>query len=55
MRRKVAMFTSNVLSVPYIVMETELVATLPFAVVTRFTSITSAWPRRSRHSTSHTI
>jgi len=33
MRRKVAMFTSNVLSVPFIVMDTELVATLPFAVV----------------------
>ena len=27
------MFTSNVLSVPFIVMDTELVATLPFAVV----------------------
>ena len=42
MRRKVAMYTSNVLSVPFIVMETQLVATLPFAVVTRFASITSS-------------
>jgi DNA-binding transcriptional LysR family regulator len=41
MRRKVAMYTSNVLSVPYIVMDTQLVATLPYAVVTRFTSLTS--------------
>jgi DNA-binding transcriptional LysR family regulator len=40
-RRKVAMYTSNVLSVPFIVMDTQLVATLPYAVVTRFTSITS--------------
>ena len=41
MRRKVAMYTSNVLSVPFIVMETQFVATLPYAVVTRFASITS--------------
>ena len=41
MRRKIAMYTSNVLSVPFIVMETQLVATLPYAVVTRFASITS--------------
>jgi DNA-binding transcriptional LysR family regulator len=41
MRRKVAMYTSNVLSVPFIVMDTQLVATLPYAVVTRFASITS--------------
>jgi DNA-binding transcriptional LysR family regulator len=41
MRRKVAMYTSNVLSVPFIVMDTQLVATLPYAVVTRFTSLTS--------------
>jgi DNA-binding transcriptional LysR family regulator len=41
MRRKVAMDTSNVLSVPFIVMDTDLVATLPYAVVTRFASITS--------------
>jgi DNA-binding transcriptional LysR family regulator len=40
MRRKVAMYTSNVLSVPFIVMETQFVATLPYAVVTRFASIT---------------
>jgi len=41
MRRKVAMYTANVLSVPFIVMDTQLVATLPYAVVTRFASITS--------------
>ena len=40
-RRKVAMYTSNVLSVPFVVMDTDLVATLPYAVVTRFASITS--------------
>ncbi|HEY1303583.1 MAG TPA: LysR family transcriptional regulator [Vicinamibacterales bacterium] len=41
-RRKIAMYTPNVLSVPFIVMDTQLVATLPFAVVTRFASITSS-------------
>jgi DNA-binding transcriptional LysR family regulator len=41
MRRKVAMYTSNVLSVPFIVMDTNLVATLPYAVVTRFAALTS--------------
>jgi DNA-binding transcriptional LysR family regulator len=41
MRRKIAMYTSNVLSVPFIVMDTQLVATLPYAVVTRFASLTS--------------
>jgi DNA-binding transcriptional LysR family regulator len=41
MRRKIAMYTSNVLSVPFIVMDTQLVATLPYAVVTRFASMTS--------------
>jgi DNA-binding transcriptional LysR family regulator len=41
MRRKVALYTSNVLSVPFIVMDTHLVATLPYAVVTRFASLTS--------------
>jgi DNA-binding transcriptional LysR family regulator len=41
MRRKVAMYTSNVLSVPFIVMDSSLVATLPYAVVTRFASLTS--------------
>jgi DNA-binding transcriptional LysR family regulator len=40
-RRKVAMYTSNVLSVPFIVMRTQFVATLPYAVVTRFSSLTS--------------
>ena len=41
MRRKVAMYTSNVLSVPFIVMQSQLIATLPYAVVTRFASLTS--------------
>ncbi len=41
MRRKIAMYTSNVLSVPFIVMESQLVATLPYAVVTRFASLTT--------------
>ncbi len=41
MRRKAALYTSNVLSVPFIVMDTQLVATLPYAVVTRFTTLTS--------------
>jgi DNA-binding transcriptional LysR family regulator len=40
MRRKIAMYTSNVLSVPFIVIDTHLVATLPFAIVTRFASLT---------------
>lgn len=40
MRRKVAMYTSNVLSVPFIVMDSSMVATLPYAVVTRFASLT---------------
>ena len=41
LHRKVVFHTSNVLSVPFIVMDTQLVATLPYAVVTRFASITS--------------
>ncbi len=41
MRRRIAMYTSNVLSVPFIVMESQLIATLPYAVVTRFTSLTT--------------
>lgn len=41
MRRKIVMYTSNVLSVPFIVMDSDLVATLPYAVVTRFASLTS--------------
>jgi DNA-binding transcriptional LysR family regulator len=40
MRRRIAMYTSNVLSVPFIVMESQLIATLPYAVVTRFASLT---------------
>jgi DNA-binding transcriptional LysR family regulator len=42
MRRKAAVFTSHVLSVPFIVMESDLLATLPYAVVTRFTSLMSS-------------
>ena len=41
MRRKIVVYTSHVLSVPFIVMESQLVATLPYAVVTRFASLTS--------------
>jgi len=41
MKRKIAVYTSNVLSVPFMVMESPFVATLPFAVVTRFASLTS--------------
>jgi len=41
LRRKVALYTSNVLSVPFIVMDSQLVATLPYAVVTRFASLTN--------------
>ena len=41
LRRIAAMYTPNVLSVPFIVMDTPLVATLPYAVVTRFASMTS--------------
>lgn len=41
MHRKVGLYTSNVLSVPFVVMDSHLVATLPYAVVTRFASLTS--------------
>jgi len=41
MRRKIALYTSSVLSVPFIVMDTQLVATLPYGVVTRFASLTT--------------
>jgi DNA-binding transcriptional LysR family regulator len=40
MRRKAAVHTSHVLSVPFIVMQTDLMATLPYAVVMRFASLT---------------
>jgi DNA-binding transcriptional LysR family regulator len=40
MRRKVAVYSSHVLSVPFMVMDSEMVATLPFAVVTRFAALT---------------
>jgi DNA-binding transcriptional LysR family regulator len=41
MQRRIAVVTSHVLSVPFIVMESDLMATLPYAVVTRFASLTS--------------
>jgi DNA-binding transcriptional LysR family regulator len=41
MRRKAPVYTSHVLSVPFIVMGSDLMATLPYAVVTRFVSVTS--------------
>jgi DNA-binding transcriptional LysR family regulator len=40
-RRKVAVHTSSVLSVPFLVMDTHLIATLPHPVATRFASLTS--------------
>jgi DNA-binding transcriptional LysR family regulator len=40
MRRKTAIKSSHVLSVPFIVKDSDLIATLPYAVVTRFTSLT---------------
>jgi DNA-binding transcriptional LysR family regulator len=42
LQRKIAFYTSHVLSVPFIVMESNLLATLPYAVVTRFTALTAA-------------
>jgi DNA-binding transcriptional LysR family regulator len=41
MNRKAAVYTSHVLSAPFIVMESDLLATLPYAVVTRFASLTA--------------
>jgi DNA-binding transcriptional LysR family regulator len=41
LRRRIAVYASHVLSVPFIVMESHLVATLPYAVATRFASLTS--------------
>jgi DNA-binding transcriptional LysR family regulator len=41
LRRTIALYTTNVLSVPFIVMDSQLVATLPFAIVSRFASLTS--------------
>jgi DNA-binding transcriptional LysR family regulator len=40
-RRTIATYTSHVLSVPFIVRESDLVATVPYAVVTRFTALSS--------------
>lgn len=42
LKLKIPVYTSHVLSVPFIVMESDLIATLPYAVVTRFASLTSA-------------
>lgn len=42
MRRKVAVYTSHVLSVPFIVMESDFIATVPYAVATRFAQLTPA-------------
>lgn len=39
LRLNTPVYTSHVLSVPFIVMESDLVATLPYAVVTRFASM----------------
>lgn len=41
MKRRVAVLSSHVLSVPFMVMESDLIATLPYAVVTKFASLTS--------------
>jgi DNA-binding transcriptional LysR family regulator len=40
LQRKIAVHTSHVLSVPFIVMESDLMATLPYAVATRFATLT---------------
>jgi DNA-binding transcriptional LysR family regulator len=40
LRRKVAIDASHVLSVPLIVKDSDLIATLPYAVVTQFVSLT---------------
>jgi DNA-binding transcriptional LysR family regulator len=42
LRLNIPVYTSHVLSVPFIVMESDLVATLPHAVVTRFAALTTA-------------
>jgi DNA-binding transcriptional LysR family regulator len=39
MRRKIAVVASHVLSVPFIVKDLDLIATLPYAVVTRYASL----------------
>jgi DNA-binding transcriptional LysR family regulator len=41
LRLKTPVYTSFVLSVPFIVMESDLVATLPYAVATRFASLSA--------------
>jgi DNA-binding transcriptional LysR family regulator len=41
LKLKVPVSASHVLSVPFIVMESDLLATLPYAVVTRFASLTA--------------
>jgi DNA-binding transcriptional LysR family regulator len=42
LRRKVAVYASHVLSVPFMVMGSPFVATLPYAVVTRFAALTTS-------------
>jgi DNA-binding transcriptional LysR family regulator len=41
LKLNVPVYTSNALSVPFIVMESNLIATLPYAVITRFASLTT--------------
>jgi DNA-binding transcriptional LysR family regulator len=41
MRRNVAVYTPHVLSVPFMVMDSQMVATLPYAVVTKFSALTT--------------
>jgi len=41
LKLRMSIYASHVMSVPFIVMESDLIATLPYAVVTRFASLTS--------------
>lgn len=41
LKLRMPVYASHVMSVPFIVMESDLIATLPYAVVTRFASLTS--------------
>jgi DNA-binding transcriptional LysR family regulator len=41
LRLRTPVYTSHALSVPFIVMQSDLIATLPYAVVTRFASLTT--------------
>jgi DNA-binding transcriptional LysR family regulator len=42
LQRKIAVYTSHVLSVPFIVKDSSFLATLPYAVAARFTALTPA-------------